>query len=349
MARMPGAIWQGEHGSSPIGQIDIVCVHTIVGYAPAHAAHFSVKADGTILQSRDTAFKSAANLDGNYRIIAIENEDHGPAFGNWNTNDGHAVPALTPQQVASNAMILKWANLTHGVPLQLCPDSRPGSRGLAYHRQGIDGNFASYQYPGRVSGGEVWTSSPGKVCPGDRKISQLPDILALALGQEEDDLPYTPEEFEQHVRNAVTACFTTSGHAVRTEVRGLAKSGTDDAFAEGGSPTRVGARECSKLGTADALAPGELGRDRLNNALADALAPLLGKRSAAVVKGTGASWYVASVTGKLYIPTRKVATWMYDQGWANAGPKDSAGDVTPLPIDDELLSKVPTIPVAPTA
>lgn len=189
MARMPGAVWQGEHGSILMARYDIVCVHTIVGYAPAHAAHFSTKADGTIIQSRDTKYQSGANLDGNYRVIAIENEDHGSAFGAWS---GSNVPALTAAQVSANAAILKWAHETHGVPLQLCPNSRPESRGLAYHRQGIDGNFSTY--PGRVSGGEVWSSSFGKVCPGDRRIEQRPEILAQAQG--EDDV--TPDEvFEQ--------------------------------------------------------------------------------------------------------------------------------------------------------
>jgi len=172
---MPGAVWQGEHGSLLMKAYDIVCVHTIVGYAPAHAAHFSTKADGRILQSRDTQYQSGANLDGNPRVIAIENEDHGSRFPSWS---GPNVPYLTPEQVTANARILAWVHETHGVPLQLCPDSRPGSRGLAYHRQGIDGNFDGYKYPGRVQGGEVWSTSTGKACPGDRRISQLPDILA---------------------------------------------------------------------------------------------------------------------------------------------------------------------------
>lgn len=175
---MPGAIWQGEHGSRRMTRHDIVCVHTIVGYAPAHAAHFSVKADGTILQSRDTQYQSAANLEGNYRVISIENEDHGSTFGGWSGSD---VPALTPAQVAANAKILRWAHETHGVPLQVCPNSLPSSRGLAYHRQGIDGNFTD-GYPGRVSGGEVWTKHFGKICPGPRRISQLPEILRQAIG-----------------------------------------------------------------------------------------------------------------------------------------------------------------------
>ena len=177
MARMPGAVWRGEHSPKrPIRHYDIVCIHTIVGYAPAHAAHFSTHADGTIDQSRDTAYQSAANLNGNPRIIAIENEDHGKAF-NW-SNGG--VPPLTDAQVDACARILAWAHTEHGIPLQLCPDSKPGSRGLAYHRQGIDGNWSGYAYPGRVDGGEVWTEHPGKICPGDARIAQLPLILARA-------------------------------------------------------------------------------------------------------------------------------------------------------------------------
>lgn len=176
---MPGTTWLGEHSpKTRMSRYDCVCVHTLVGYAPAHAAHFSTRANGEILQSRDTAYRSAANLEGNHRIIAIENEDHGKAFGGtpklpkW-------VP-LTDEQVDACAEILAWAHKTHGVPLQLCPDSRPGSRGLAYHRQGIDGNFGPYKYKGRVPGGETWTSSFGKVCPTDARIAQLPEILERA-------------------------------------------------------------------------------------------------------------------------------------------------------------------------
>lgn len=178
MARMPGAEWLGEHSPRrPMARYDGVCVHTIVGFAPAHAAHFSVKLDGTILQSRDTAFQSAGNLDGNPRIIVIENED-----------GGKDIP-LTPAQLESNAVIYAWAHKKHGIPLQLCPDSRPSSRGLMVHRQGIDGNFVlpanTHGLPrsmwlGRVSGGERWSTSGGKVCPRDNKIAQVPAILKRA-------------------------------------------------------------------------------------------------------------------------------------------------------------------------
>lgn len=201
MARMPGVRWEGEH--APVqanGQrllmtrYDIVCVHTIVGQAPAHAAHFSTWADGTILQSRDTLYRSGANLEGNHRVIAIENADMPPT---WNTADGHAVPAMTAAQVEACARIAAWAHQTHGIPLVANPNSRPTSRGIGYHRQGIDGNWSGYAYGGRVTGGESWTTSPGKVCPGDRRIKQtleqiIPRAIAIAAGGGDDDM--TPEE-----------------------------------------------------------------------------------------------------------------------------------------------------------
>lgn len=159
---------------------EVVCLHTIVGNPPASAAHFSTRADGHIFQSRDTDFQSGANLNGNHRVIAIENDDFGPEFGPWDTGDGHAVPPFTPQQVEAIARICAWAHKTHGIPLEPCPNSRPGSKGIAFHRQGIEGNFGPFAFGGIVKGGEVWTESRGKVCPGDARIAQIPMIIKRA-------------------------------------------------------------------------------------------------------------------------------------------------------------------------
>lgn len=197
MARMPGAEWVGpHHDNGSMSRYDIVCLHTIVGEAPAHAAHFSTRGDGHIYQSRDTAYRSAANSNGNARVIAIENADRDSSFAAWNVNDGHAVPAFTAAQVESLALICAWAYKTHGVPLVACPDSKPGSRGIAFHRQGIDGNWSGFAFGGRVAGGEVWTASRGKVCPGDRRIAQLPEIIARARVLAGLDAPQPTEEDE---------------------------------------------------------------------------------------------------------------------------------------------------------
>ncbi|HEY0453258.1 N-acetylmuramoyl-L-alanine amidase [Actinophytocola sp.] len=184
MAVMPGVDFRpvvGE-GALRMHRFDVVCLHTIGGPSdpPAGAAHFSTHADGRIFQSRDTRFRSEANANGNHRVIAIENDDAPKRFGSWNTDDGHAVPGFTPEQIQAIARICAWAHKEHGIPLVACPDSRPGSRGIGYHRQGIDGNFGPFAFGGRVPDGEVWTEHFGKVCPGDRRISQIPQIIKRA-------------------------------------------------------------------------------------------------------------------------------------------------------------------------
>lgn len=189
MAIMPGADWVGPHHDNGLmSRYDIVCIHTIVGNPPAHAAHFSTRADGWLFQSRDTTHQSAANLNGNHRIIAIENDDFGPEYGSWS---GSNVPPFTAEQCESIALVCAWAHQVHGIPLELCPNSLSTSRGIAYHRQGIDGNFGGFAYGGRVSGGEVWTKHFGKVCPGDNRITQLINTIiprARQMAGLEDDM-----------------------------------------------------------------------------------------------------------------------------------------------------------------
>jgi hypothetical protein len=165
-------------------------VHTIVGFqSGGNAAHFTTGASGKIVQARDTVYRSAANLNGNWHVIAIENEDMGSAYGSWS---GTNVPRFTAAQAESIAKILAWTNRAHNIPLTLIPDSRVGRRGIAYHRQGID--------PWRVSGGELWTSFPGKVCPGDKRISQLVNEIiprARVLAGLEDDVALSDDDIQR--------------------------------------------------------------------------------------------------------------------------------------------------------
>jgi N-acetylmuramoyl-L-alanine amidase-like protein len=182
MAVMPGVEFRpvvGE-GAPRMTRFDVVCLHTIVGNPPAPAAHFSTRGDGHIFQSRDTRFQSEANKDGNHRVIAIENDDVGPEFGEWDTHNARAVPPFTPQQIEAIASICAWAHQTHDIPLVACPDSKPGSRGIGYHRLGIPGNFETFAFGGIVPDGEVWTKFRGKACPGDARIAQLPQIIKRA-------------------------------------------------------------------------------------------------------------------------------------------------------------------------
>lgn len=209
MALMPGAAWRPLASNwASQGRLttpDLICIHTMVGslvgtesyFRSGNGAgfagtesHFGTGYDGEIRQWQDTAYRADANLNGNHRIISIENADYGPGFPAWNLNDGGQVPAFTPAQAEANAQILAWAHRVHGIPLVLVPDSKPGRRGVCYHRQGCD--------PYRVAGGEKWSNAYGKVCPGNRRIAQIPSIIARArqivgASVPEEDMPSAEE------------------------------------------------------------------------------------------------------------------------------------------------------------
>src|SRR5690606_20246448 len=156
---------------------DVVCVHTMVGtlegswnWANQRGNsywHFGLGGDGRLWQCQDLRYRSAANLDGNGYVIPIETEDMNKAFfAPWG---GSNVPAWTDAQVDRLVELIAWLCDRYDIPPVLVPDSKPGRRGLAYHRQGID--------PWRVPGGDRWSSATGKVCPGDRRIRQFLDVV----------------------------------------------------------------------------------------------------------------------------------------------------------------------------
>lgn len=102
--------------------------------------------------------------------------------------------------------------------MRLRPDSRPTSRGLAYHRQGINGDFSDFRFPGRVSGGELWSGSTGKVCPGDRKIAQRSEILAIAKAiTNGDDMTKLSKEALDQIRAVVRDELSKAGNTVRID------------------------------------------------------------------------------------------------------------------------------------
>lgn len=217
MPRMPGALWRPlPHNGSRMSRWDILCWHTMVGslmgtdsyfrgMAPGGtSSHFGTGPDGDIIQWVDTAYLAWANKDGSPRIISVETADVGPGFPKWNLNDGGAVPAWTPQQVEAHAQIAAWVAETHDIPPVLIPDSKPGRRGNGYHRQGVPGY--------KVAGGETWSSAYGKVCPGARRIAQIPQVLArakqIAGGATnpvpEDDMAQVPQAEWDAVVKALT-------------------------------------------------------------------------------------------------------------------------------------------------
>lgn len=203
MSRYPGAIWKPIEAQYLSGlrmaAYNRINLHVAVSEAPSlhgffnakgcASSHFYVRKDGTVEQYVDTAYRAEADLDGNDATISIE------------TQGGLAKPQQEPwtdAQVTALASLFAWAVAEHGIEPRLAKDSKPGpsSRGLSWHRLGVD--------PWRVDGGMRYSLARGKVCPGDAKIAQIPTILALALGEtdtKEDDVAITQGDLE-NIREA---------------------------------------------------------------------------------------------------------------------------------------------------
>jgi hypothetical protein len=190
MARYPKAIWKPLDSAyvprTPMTAYNRMNLHVAVSEAdslygffnsPGRASsHFYVRKDGTVEQYQDTMYRSEADLDGNDATISVETQGglHNPQSEPW-----------TKAQLVALSELFRWAHETHGIKYQLARDSKPGptSQGLSWHRLGID--------PWRVTGGMYYSKSAGKVCPGDAKITQIPIVLQMAMGEvaeEEEDM-----------------------------------------------------------------------------------------------------------------------------------------------------------------
>lgn len=201
MSRYPSTIWRPIRDTSTARVTkDLLCLHTMVGSARGTWGYFDrldvqvyshvlvggiwggdvgYDMDGVAWQIADSDYRAAANLDGNWRVIAVETAD----------NAARPIAPWTPKQCTRNVQIMVDAHRLDGIPLVLVPDSKPGRRGVCYHRQGCD--------PYRIPGGELWSKAYGKDCPTDPRIRQLPALIERARNivngaPQEDDM--TPEE-----------------------------------------------------------------------------------------------------------------------------------------------------------
>ncbi len=204
-------------GQAKMVRHDIVCLHTMVGNLTGtdsmfHAngwrgteSHFGVGGkwgadaknnyDGRVFQWQDTAFSADANYEGNRRIISIETADNAPTAA-------ADIQDWTPKQLDAIVRLVAWACKTYDIPVLLVPDSKSTRRGIAYHRQGCEHSLGIGRVPGfLVTGGERWSTSIGKECPGVRRITQLrnvviPRVRALLAPPPPEDIMATKEELE---------------------------------------------------------------------------------------------------------------------------------------------------------
>lgn len=157
------------------------------------SSHFWVSKKGAVEQYVDTKLRAEADLDGNDATISIETEG-----GTGSTAD---TDQWTDAQVEAIIDLVAWITDTHNIPVRLVEDAYPAadsSRGVSWHRCGIDGNFPSLPdiRAGRKqrggSGQMYYSSSTGKICPGGGKVKQIPYIVDRIKG--EDTQPPKPQE-----------------------------------------------------------------------------------------------------------------------------------------------------------
>jgi len=184
MARYSGARWRPvpwANARDDNTEATIVILHVTAsntasqyGYfltSQKACSHFHVALDGEVEQYIDTSKLSAADYEGSDNAISIETAGLGD--GQW-----------TPAQLAALVELLAWIHKTHDIPLTLKTTSSQAP-GIGWHRLGITGNFPPL--PSLLAGrnqrgyaGEAWSLSGGKVCPGSRRIEQIPALVNAA-------------------------------------------------------------------------------------------------------------------------------------------------------------------------
>lgn len=206
---MPGAVWRpitipgGNPGARTKGRAVVLHVAaseatSLFGFFnnnPNANSHFYVNRAGVIEQYVDTDLQAWASMAANKNTISVETQG--------GVTNADAEP-WNDAQVAALGRICAWAHATEGTPLVPMTNSLPTSRGIGYHRLGVK--------PWVVAGGETWSSSTGKLCPGAAKIAQIPAVIAAALSGGDTFMGLTFNniaEFQQAVNRAVL-CMTPS-------------------------------------------------------------------------------------------------------------------------------------------
>lgn len=123
---------------------------------------------GNRIQVQGADRRSAATLEGNPYVIAKETEDYGQYFPGGGTTCG-TIPPWRAEQLRVIAIDDAWCCKRFGIPAVLMPDSCSGTRGIGYHRLGID--------PWRKAGCLEYSTATGKCCPDVARISQMPGLV----------------------------------------------------------------------------------------------------------------------------------------------------------------------------
>jgi hypothetical protein len=133
------------------------------------ATQFYADYAGSCEQYCDSTRGSSHCKDGNGHRLGMETQDNKPQTAADSNAGSWREPQL--ERIADWSA---WVAFTHGMPVRQMQTSRRSDIGIGYHRLGVPSIGGGHDgWPD----GEVWTTSPGKPCPGDGRISQVPGIV----------------------------------------------------------------------------------------------------------------------------------------------------------------------------
>lgn len=180
--RWPGAIWDPitgrDRGPNVIERMIIHTAWVDVDdiYGPGRGqgatyAHFYNPDDGAMRQHQELDRMGRASLDANGHAVDVEHQD-----------PRRAVP-MTDAQVGADARLFAHLVVEHGLPNRIATPQ--DTRGLAWHRLGVAGNFGAFDPDdpktwSRAQTGQRWTTVRGKTCPTNPRIDQIKEIWARA-------------------------------------------------------------------------------------------------------------------------------------------------------------------------
>lgn len=145
--------------------------------------HFYLPKEGPAIQYIDLDLQCWATGDGNATMAAFESE------GGMGTAAQVNAEPWNDNQLNWAARVLRHMHDTEGVPLRVMESSAASERGFGTHRLGVPG----YMQPGT----QQWSSSRGKLCPGDAKHAQRFEIVRRAGGDIANSEEFTVAQYEE--------------------------------------------------------------------------------------------------------------------------------------------------------
>jgi len=143
------------------------------------SSHVHIADDGTTERYVPDDTIAWASGAGNWRLLAIETQ-------------GDGTTPWTAAQVEAIAQVIAAWHMKYRFPLRLMASSKPTERGLGWHRLGVPPSRWVSGLGWLITGGEKWSASTGKVCPGDARIAQMPTVLARVKAIVGDTTPPPP-------------------------------------------------------------------------------------------------------------------------------------------------------------